>query len=286
MSKQNSQKLNQLVHEIPEGLLVSAAWLEKKGYSAALRKKYVAAKWLEQPAHGVFRRPGGRLQWQEVVLSLQHIMQLPVIVGGRSALELHGFSHYVSMGPNQPIHLYGDKPLPGWVSKLDLPETFVFHNAKKLFQEEPIAYGLTNAKMNLADGSTSSRDPVHRSFNSFASQSWGSRDWPLTLSTPERAILEFLDEVPQRESFHQADVLMEGLRTLSPRRLQKLLQDCRSVKVKRLFLWFSERHHFRWLNQIDRQRIDLGKGKRMLVRGGKFNGKYQITVPENLDGGE
>jgi len=31
--------------------------------------------------------------------------------------------------------------------------------------------------------------------------------------------------------------------------------------------------------------IDLGKGKRMLVRGGKFDPKYNITVPENLDAG-
>ena len=29
--------------------------------------------------------------------------------------------------------------------------------------------------------------------------------------------------------------------------------------------------------------IDLGKGKRMLVKGGKLNKTYQITVPENLD---
>jgi hypothetical protein len=31
--------------------------------------------------------------------------------------------------------------------------------------------------------------------------------------------------------------------------------------------------------------IDLGKGKRMLVRGGKLDTKYNITVPENLDAG-
>ena len=41
------------------------------------------------------------------------------------------------------------------------------------------------------------------------------------LSSPERASLELLDEVPQPESFHQADVLMEGLRNLSPRRLTR-----------------------------------------------------------------
>ena len=103
------------------------------------------------------------------------------------------------------------------------------------------------------------------------------------MSAPERAVLELLDEVPERETFHQADVLMEGLRNLSPRKLQTLLVDCRSVKVKRLFLWFAERHNHAWLQKLDRKPIDLGSGKRMLVRGGKLDPKFNITVPENLD---
>jgi hypothetical protein len=98
-------------------------------------------------------------------------------------------------------------------------------------------------------------------------------------------MLELLDEVPRRETFHQADVLMDGLRTLSPRRLQALLVDCKNVKVKRLFFWFAERHNHAWLQKLDRSAVDLGKGKRMLVRGGKLDTKYNITVPENLDAG-
>ena len=92
-------------------------------------------------------------------------------------------------------------------------------------------------------------------------------------------------EVPQRETFHQADVLMEGLSNLSPRRLHTLLVACRNVKVKRLFLWFAERHQHAWLKKLDRKHIDLGHGKRMLVRGGKLDTKFNITVPESIDAG-
>nr|WP_263429354.1 type IV toxin-antitoxin system AbiEi family antitoxin domain-containing protein [Nannocystis pusilla] len=92
-----------------------------------------------------------------------------------------------------------------------------------------------------------------------------------------------LDELPQHESFHQVDMIVEGLRTLSPRRLQKLLVDCRSIKVKRLFFWFAERHRHAWLEHIDRSCIDLGSGKRLLVKGGKLDPKYLITVPKDLD---
>ena len=103
------------------------------------------------------------------------------------------------------------------------------------------------------------------------------------MSSPERAILELLDELPRHETFHQADVLLDGLRTLRPRHLRTLILHCRSVKVKRLFLWFAERHNHAWLKALDRNGIDLGRGKRMLVRGGKLDPKYHITVPEKLD---
>jgi hypothetical protein len=104
------------------------------------------------------------------------------------------------------------------------------------------------------------------------------------LSAPERAILELLDELPSRESFHQADMLMEGLTNLSPRRLQMLLTDCRSVKVKRLFFYFADRHKHAWLKHLDAKSIDFGTGKRMLVKGGKLDPVRQITVPEEMDG--
>lgn len=271
MSTQRGGKLNRLQHLLPDGLVVDASWLEAQGYSRSLRGKYLAQGWLERPARGVYRRPGGSLQWQQAIISLQTLLGYPIIVGGRTALELHGFSHYLrSHGPSE-IHLYGDAPPPGWLAKLALDTRFVFHNAKRLFKEEPIA---------ITKGM--SADSTH---GSFIQRPWGHWNWPLTLSTPERAILELLDEVPNRETFHQADVLMEGLRNLSPRRLQKLLLECRSVKVKRLFFWFAERHNHAWLKRIDRDPIDLGRGKRMLVRGGKLDQTYLITVPRDFDGG-
>jgi hypothetical protein len=117
----------------------------------------------------------------------------------------------------------------------------------------------------------------------FTAQPWGQAGWVLVLSSPERALLEILNELPDRESFHQVDKLVEGLSNLSPRRLEKLLMDCKSVKVKRLFFFFADRHKHAWLKRIHKEAIDLGKGKRMLVRGGKFNAAYQITVPEDLN---
>lgn len=281
---QKINKLNQLQRLLPEGLVVDAAWLETQGYSRGLRSRYLASGWLEQPARGSYRRPGGKLLWQQVVVSLQGLLQVPVVVGGRTALELHGFSHYASPTGPQAVHLYGDKPLPGWVQKLALRQRLVSHSARRLFRMHTIAEEAGCVRwMPREQSFTSAHLPTAGSLTRL---SWGQWDWPLGLSTPERAILELLDELPERETFHQVDKLMEGLRTLSPRRLQRLLEECSRVKVKRLFLWFARRHRFPWLPHLDQGRIDLGKGKRMLVRGGTLDATYKITVPGDMDGDE
>jgi len=211
-----------------------------------------------------------------VVISLQTLLGCPFTVGGRTALELQGFAHYLSSGRRREVDLYGTGKPPGWVFKLKLENRFVFHNAEKLFKNEA---SRPNRKKAESDAGI---DPLR---GSYIRQPWGQWEWPLTLSSPERAILELMDEVPQRETFHQADVLMEGLSNLSPRRLHTLLVACRNVKVKRLFLWFAERHQHAWLKKLDRKDIDLGHGKRMLVRGGKLDPTFNITVPESIDAG-
>lgn len=280
MTGQSGTKLNWLEQNLPEGLLADTAWLGRHGYSSSLRSQYVSAGWLKQPARGVFMRPHGRLRWEQAVISLQTLLEVPVIVGGRTALELQGFAHYLARERSE-VHLYGHEPPPSWLHKLPLPVRFVFHKSERLFRNDPITRSLTSLAWNIRTGKGISTDPLHG--HGLTVQPWGHWDWPLTLSAPERAVLELLDELPERESFHQADKLMEGLANLSPRRLQKLLEDCHSVKVKRLFFYLADRHGHAWLKRIERERIDLGTGKRMLVRGGKLDPAYGITVPEDMD---
>ncbi|XSC42207.1 type IV toxin-antitoxin system AbiEi family antitoxin domain-containing protein [Bradyrhizobium sp. RDT10] len=279
MAELSTSKLNQLQNELPEGLLVDAAWLRKKGYATNLVSHYVSTGRLEQPARSVYRKPRGALSWQQAVISLQTILNAsPLIVGGRTALELQGFAHYLSQTTTE-VHLYGPKSPPTWLGKLRVGAKFVFHNSKRLFKNDPVTFGLGSLKW---DVTKSHNDVLAQS--GFMAQPWGQWDWPLTLSMPERAYLETLDELPAHESFEQADKLMEGLPNLRPRRLQKLLVDCRSVKVKRLFFFFADRHKHTWLKHVDKSAVDLGAGKRMLVKGGKFDSAYQITVPEDLNG--
>jgi Transcriptional regulator, AbiEi antitoxin, Type IV TA system/Transcriptional regulator, AbiEi antitoxin N-terminal domain len=273
MVGQKSKRLN-LERELPEGLLVDAAWLKRHHYSRQLWHHYAATGLLEQLAPRVFRRPRGSLTWQQVVISLQTELRQNLVVGGRTALELQGYAHYLSREIKE-VHLYGPKRPPTWLNQLRAGARFVYHNDRKLFRKETVAPSLPGLDWNPDKGAA-----VH---DGLTVQPWGQSNWPLTLSSPERAILELLDELPRHESFHQADVLMEGLANLSPRRLQKLLEDCRSVKVKRLFFFFADRHPHAWLKRLDKHAVGLGDGKRMLVKGGKLNKTYQITVPEEMN---
>jgi hypothetical protein len=269
MTIQVSSKLNQLERLLPQGLLTDAAWMERNGYSRALRHQYVSSGWLVQPARSVYRRPWGEMTWEQVLISLQTLMAYPVTVGGRTALELQGYAHYLPQSQND-IHLYSDKPLPGWLHKLDLPQTFIVHNRSRF---------LPLLEENGAGLSLTSNDKTQSIDNSLKITQWGQWNWPLIVSAPERAILEVMDELPKNETFHMADMLMEGLVNLRPRCLQTLLEQASSVKVKRLFLFFAERHGHAWFSQLDLNKIDLGSGKRVLVQDGKLNKKYQITLP-------
>ncbi|WP_373487122.1 type IV toxin-antitoxin system AbiEi family antitoxin domain-containing protein, partial [Blastomonas sp.] len=231
------------------------------GYSSALRSQYVSAGWLDSPARRVYRRSRTPLTWQQVVMSLQTLLDLPLAVGGRTALEQQGYAHYLSAQMRE-VHLYGPKRPPTWLGSLPLDLTFHWHNSLRLFPGDADAPPEPSPVMFSAAG-------MHL---------------PIRYSSKERAILELLDELPERESFHQVDALMEGLSDLSPRRLQTLLEACASVKVKRLFLFFADRHRHAWRSRLDVSRIDLGSGKRVLVKGGKLDPNYHITVPSDLGG--
>ncbi len=255
-------------------MLVDAAWLERHGYSSSLRHHYVKAGWLNQPAPRVYRRSRSPLDWKQVVISLQRFMHSALRVGGRTALQEQGQSHYLGAGPKE-VHLYGPKRPPSWLTELDLDRKFIWHNSRRLFPDDPSptppehgASALTVVPLLPGGYMVSS----------------GGVTWPIRYSSPERSLLELIDELPQRESFHQVDMIVEGLVNLSPTRLQPLLETCSSIKVKRLFFYFADRHNHAWLARLDRSTVNLGVGKRSLIEGGRLDPHYNITVPRDLNG--
>jgi hypothetical protein len=248
--------LKRLLAEVPPGFLVDSEWLSGQGIADRLLHHYEQAGWLERLVRGVYRRPastgetsGAHDTWQTVLVSAQRIMSYDVHLGGMSALAFHGHGHYLSLGGAEAVAVYGDRP--HWLTKLPLDTRWILRTR--------ILFGEADEGIEEADSALTG--------------------WKLRVSSPERAILEALNELPKHDSFENVDVVFESLTTLRPRRLMTLLGLCRSVKVRRLFFVFADRHDHGWLKHIDRSAVDLGSGPRALVKDGRLHPRYNIYVP-------
>ena len=254
--------------------MVDTSWLKGQGIDSKSIHNYVARGWLERVVRGVYRRPipeglhqDSDAPWQVPLLSLQWIMNHDVHLGGESALKLAGFSHYLSLAHESRVHTYGDAP--PWLKRLPMRAQFVVHR-RTLFGDD------------LTGIIDSDRDAQSESSEAAVRQAIGIWRWPIKASSPERAILEALDELPKRASFHNLDMIFEGLVSLRPEQLVALLSTCRSVKVRRLFFVFADRHQHAWRKHLGTSKIDLGSGPRALVTGGKLHPIYRIYVPADF----
>ncbi|MDR5886525.1 type IV toxin-antitoxin system AbiEi family antitoxin domain-containing protein [Vreelandella janggokensis] len=269
MSEQKSSKLNQLLASLGDSDLVSSRWLQAHGYSRSLVARYVSSGWLVSPARGVYLRKGGRLQWQGVLRSLQEREGLALYAGGRFALAMQGYEHYLRLGEAATITLYGDARPPGWLRQLALPERFEFCG------KPPFDWPLSDFTEDTQKGQLSEQGLKRQEVLSGAGT--------IVCSTPERAILELCDGPAGAALVYEADTLMQSLATLSPRRVTGLLRHCSSIKAARLFLALADRYQHAWLKRISLEGVDLGSGKRVLVPGGRLHPTYQITLPRDLD---
>ena len=246
-------KINRILQDWVPGTVVSSDWLKSRGAGKQLVDSYVKSQWLERVGRGALKRKGDVVSWEGTVCSLQKNFNRSVHPGGRTSLQLQGFGHFVRMQDEKMVILWKtpEVSVPSWIHEMDHSVQFRIRSSH-LFSGEVGAF---------ADHKTG----------------------PLSffISAPERAIFELLYDVPDHESFEEVCHIFQGLSTLRPNVLQELLQACASIKVKRLFLYLSELSGHVWADKLDTSRTDLGKGKRVIVKGGKFNSKYRITVPDN-----
>lgn len=269
MGESKNEKLNRLLESLGDTTLVSSRWLRAHGYPSNLVARYMASGWLQSPARGVYLRKGGKLSWEGLLQALQLRESLPLHVGGRFALARQGHEHYLRLGEPAALTLYGTAKLPAWASKLPLRER-VDACGKGPFDWTQLTLG--------ADTSDTALNA--RGLERIADDTSAAG---VVVSTPERAILELCDETPDDALVHEVNALMQGLASLRPQLVSTLLQHCASIKAKRLFLALADRHRHAWLPHVNLQNVDLGRGKRVLVPGGRLNAKYQITLPADLD---
>jgi hypothetical protein len=251
ISKQT--KINQLISNWPKGTLKTVKELERLGYTPQLLKVYSNSNWIALFIRGMYKLYNDEVPWQGALYGMQQGSDTTLHAGGKTALTLKGYAHYLNQQKtNVYLFCVRNESIPVWVKKFDkiiLIKNEIFNYIKK---ENFIQFNTGN--------------------------------YSIKISSPELAAMEMLYLIPKDQSFDEASKIIEGLTTLRPQILQNLLEECNSVKVKRLFLYMAEKHDHSWFNELNLDMINLGSGKRVIVEDGTLDKKYNITVPKEYAG--
>lgn len=251
MTSNNRTKLNKLLKLLPRGSILTTKWLKQHGISNRLAWWYVKAGWFEHISDGAYSLIGDRITWASAIAAVQQQLKLPGHVGGKTALQLLGKSHYL-VTTHHEIQLFAPPGtrFPTWLQSDYWKEKFSIYTSN-LFS------------------SNSSLALIERDIDGLM----------IMLSTPERAALEICYLVPNEVTFTEAALILENLTRMRPKVVQELLETCCSIKAKRLFLYLAEHFSHAWIADINLNHVNLGKGKRVIAGGGHYNAKYKIAVP-------
>ncbi len=245
-------KLNSLLQAIPKNGVVLDSWLKKMGIYTSLKQKYLASGWLSPLGRGASYRTRDVPTWEHALVALQQQGGFNIHVGGKTSLELQGAAHFIKE-KLQDLYLYGGSTqrLPQWFKQHDWQIVVHYLQGQFLVND----FGIMNLSLD--------------------------KENYLKVSTIERSLLELLHLVPNHYSIEDAYYIVENLNDIDYKSLQNLLENCNSIKVKRLCLYLSERAEHQWVGLLDKSKIDLGSGNRQIVTGGFLDTVYHITVPKN-----
>jgi hypothetical protein len=255
MNSQSDRKINRVIQDSVPGTVLTSQWLAGRDVSKDLVRRYVSSGWLARIGYGAYKRVGDAVDWQGAVYALQSQLKLNVYVAGLSALRLKGLGHYLALHSENAIQLFSDaNKLPVWFRDTNWGDK-VEHRCVNLF-DLPTDSSLSQIE--------------HKTFR-------------IKASSPERAAFELLYCVRNNADFDLALTVFEGLGTLRPTEVQTLLGACRSVKVKRMFLWMAQNCMHPWFKYVEVNSVYMGKGKRVIYAGGVLDRELQITVPRSKD---
>jgi hypothetical protein len=240
--------------QLPAGGVATSLWLKTLGISNNLQQAYKRSGWLKPIGQGAFIKYNNKPDVYGAISALQEQLKIKTHIGANSALSIRGYNHFAKLNSEQ-IRLFA--PL-----NAQIPKWFVDNFMR---DEKPQCLIF---KTSLFSAQSALETVVQNNFK-------------LTISTPERAIFETLYLTPKHADIKQIYQSLELMANLKPDVLQNLLEKCSSIKVKRLFLYISDKIGHGWFKYLNLDKIELGSGKRIITKGGKLDKKYNIVI-ENL----
>jgi hypothetical protein len=231
----------------PRKTAITTRELIRLGVTREALRSCVRAGWLSRLGTGAYTLLEETISLDGALYTLQKELMLSVHEGGFSALSSkHGVTHNLVQDRVDQLFCSRGERLPSW------------------FQEN---YGSTCAVY-----------PVSILSQLEGLDLYDSGDFQVSISSVERSILEMLYLVPEVHTLQECYQIMELLVNIRPVKMQLLLEECRSVKITRLFLYMADLANHLWLKRLDLSRVNLGSGVREITKGGHFDKKYNLVI--------
>ena len=226
------------------------SWFESHGISRQSIHQCLNNGLIKKLGGGAYIKANDEFNWQAAIFTAQKELQLPLHVSGQSALEMQGSGHFIQMGKRPFVYITKreEMRLPIWLKKNDWGVRFHFKTSS-----------LFSSDLGLIE--------------------YNQSKFHFTLSSKERAIIEMIDSLDLTDSFETLERYFEGLLDLRSSLVQQLLENCSSIRVKRVFLHMANKLQLPIIKKINIRRVELGRGKRVVSKKGKLDKIYNITVP-------
>lgn len=237
--------LKQLISVAPLKMIFLSSWFEKNGISSKSIYNHKKNGWLDVIGRGAYIKKGIEPELIAGINAVQAQTSYKMHIGGRYALDqYYNVRHYLRQ--NTEVELFSSErtPLPQWFR-----DTF----ENKYFQ-------------------------IRTSFlpDDLGFQEHDVDGLKIKVSSPERALLEMLyvSNITTLEAYQ----IFEMMTVLKPTLLNDLLAQCKSVRVKRLFMYLASQTGYSWFKKLEKDKIDFGSGVRVIDKTGYFNKEYNIIV--------
>ncbi|MCY4161846.1 MAG: type IV toxin-antitoxin system AbiEi family antitoxin domain-containing protein [Flavobacteriaceae bacterium] len=246
-------KIRQWANE-KEGVFLTS-YLKKMGIPNSSLQHYAKQGKIQSLGHGAWYFGKGKLTAYQGIQALQEQTNFPLHVGGITSLILDGNTHYCYFNKSR-IKLFTP-------SSVSLPLWFSLYHWDFKIRHEKTSF--------LPDG--------------LGFETYEEENFSIIKSTKERALFETLYQTPDQSNTYECYQNLEnwwGIE-VNIELIQKLLENCNSIKVKRLFLCFIEDIGFDWVPQLNLKNIYLGKGYcQVETERCIYEPKYKVSIPLEL----
>ena len=113
-------KIQQIIKSNPHVDFMFGDWLTRQGLDAKRQHAYMKSGWLTRISKGVYALNGTTPKLFHAISAYNNQLSKQCIIGAYTALELRGYSHYLSMGKPQAYLFTGrTNKLPSWMLSRD-----------------------------------------------------------------------------------------------------------------------------------------------------------------------